>query len=168
MNLCNNTMQLQYNGQSITIQWTVFLTSIDVGGATTMCTPYSQTSFLCDSAFHFFCDNRRHWPTSCLTSPTFAADGPHHQVWWRNSSGRTSWPGPPLLYNTDLFVFSAQQMRHQALFAPGIWGLAVGTKASHSWQELPETLWSFSMCLNTPHVLNITCMQSLREEDAIA
>lgn len=45
--------------------------------------------------------NRRHRPTSCLTSPTFAADGSHHQVWWRNSSGRASWPGPPLLYNID-------------------------------------------------------------------
>jgi len=35
---------------------------------------------------------------------------------------------------TDLFVFSAQQMRHPALFALGIWGLAVGTRASLSWQ----------------------------------
>lgn len=45
---------------------------------------------------------------------------------------------------TDLFVFSAQQMRHPALFALGIWGLAVGTRASLSWQERTVTLWSFS------------------------
>ncbi len=49
---------------------------------------------------------------------------------------------------TDLFVFSAQHMRHPALFALGIWGLAVGTRASLSWQEFAITLWSFSTRLN--------------------
>lgn len=72
-------------------------------------------------------------PALSLTSPTFAADGPYHHVWWRNLSGRTFWPGPPLFCNTDLFVFFPQQASSPLHF--GHLGEATGVIASLTWQE---------------------------------